>query len=247
MNGLQFRKQCIIDPETPDLDFQQALETAENREFQEQCMEFDSKLADALNVAAPDDLAQRIIERSKEQQKGQSSGFNWNNSWRPSLAAAASIAATMVFAVALLLRPQVALSEIVIDHLYDDINALHVRTAVTDAELGHVLDHFDVDIERTSIGTLHFADVCHIDKTDGIHVVYDGANGPVTAIYLPGKEVKRLQAISRDQFQGIIFPYHEGVMAIIGLMGEDVLQQKDKVEKALLWKTAGGDIHKAST
>ena len=39
MNGLQFRKQCIIDPETPDLDFQQALETAENREFQEQCME----------------------------------------------------------------------------------------------------------------------------------------------------------------------------------------------------------------
>ena len=147
----------------------------------------------------------------------------------------------------LLLRHQVALSEIVIDHLYEDINALHVRTAVTDAELGHVLDHFDVDIERTSIGTLHFADVCHIDKTDGIHVVYDGANGPVTAIYLPGKEVKRLQAISRDQFQGIIFPYHEGVMAIIGLMGEDVLQQKDKVEKALLWKTAGGDIHKAST
>ncbi len=246
MNELQFRKQCIIDPDTPDLEFQQALETAENREFQEQCMEFDSKLADALNVSAPDDLAQRIIERNRAQKTERSRSFSWNN-WRPSLAAAASIAATMVFAVALLLRPQVALSEIVIDHLYDDINALHVRTVVTDAELLHVLDHFNVDIERSSIGTLHFADVCHIDKTDGIHVVYDGANGPVTAIYLPGKEVKRLQAISRDQFQGIIFPYHEGVMAIIGLMGEDVLQQKDRVEKALLWKTAGGDIHKAST
>ena len=246
MNQLQFRKQCIIDPDTPDMEFQQALENSENREFQEQCMEFDSKLADALNVAAPDDLAQRIIERNRAQKTDRSRSFSWNN-WRPSLAAAASIAATMVFAVTLLLRPQVALSEMMIDHLYDDINALHVRTVVTDAELLHVLDHFNVDIERSSIGTLHFADVCHIDKTDGIHVVYDGASGPVTAIYLPGKEVKRLQAISRDQFQGIIFPYHEGVMAIIGLMGEDVLQQKEKVEKALQWKTADNNIKKAST
>jgi hypothetical protein len=246
MNDLQFRKQCIIDADTPDMEFQQALETAKNRKFQEQCMEFDSKLADALNVAAPDGLAQRIIERNKEEQKGQSRGFSWNN-WRPSLAAAASIAATMVFAVALLLRPQVALSEMMIDHLYDDINALHVRTVVTAAELSHVLNHFDVNIERSSIGTLHFADVCHIDKTDGIHVVYDGASGPVTVIYLPGKKIKRLQAISRDQFQGIIFPYHEGVMAIIGLMGEDVLRQKEKIDKALLWKTADNDIQKALT
>ncbi len=246
MNDLQFRKQCIIDPDTHDVEFQQALESANNREFQEQCMEFDSKLADALNVAAPENLAQRIIERNRAQKTDRSRSFSWNN-WRPSLAAAASIAATMVFAVALLLRPQVALSEMMIDHLYDDINALHVRTVVTDAELLHLLDHFNVDIERSSIGTLHFADVCHIDKTDGIHVVYDGASGPVTAIYLPGKEVKRLQAISRDQFQGIIFPYHEGVMAIIGLMGEDVLQQKDKVEKALSWKTADSNTQKTST
>ena len=198
MNELKFRKQCIIDPDTPDMEFQQALESANNREFQEQCIEFDSKLADALNVAVPDDLAQRIIERNRAPKTDSSRSFSWNN-WRPSLAAAASIAATMVFAVALLLRPQVALSEMVIDHLYDDINALHDRTVVTDAELSHILDHFDVEIERNSIGTLHFADVCHIDKTDGIHVVYEGAKGPVTAIYLPGKEVKRLQAISRDQ------------------------------------------------
>jgi hypothetical protein len=245
MNELQFRKQCIIDPDTAEMEFQQALETADNREFQQQCMEFDGKLADALNVATPDDLAQRIIERNRAQKADRSKSFSWNN-WRPSLAAAASVAATMVFAVALLLRPQVALSEMVIDHLYDDINALHDRTVVTDAELSHILDHFDVEIERTSIGTLHFADICHIDKTDGIHVVYEGAKGPVTAIYLPGKEVKRLQAISRDQFQGIIFPYQEGAMAIIGLMGEDVLKQKENVEKALLWKTADDKMQKTS-
>ena len=246
MNELQFRKQCIIDPDSADMEFQQALETAENREFQQQCMEFDSKLADALNIAVPDNLAQRIIERNSAQKTQRSRSFGWNN-WRPSLAAAASIAATMVFAIALLLRPQVALSEMVIDHLYDDINALHDRTVVTDAELSHILDHFDVEIERTSIGTLHFADVCHIDKTEGIHVVYEGNSGPVTAIYLPGKEVKRLQAISRDQFQGIIFPYQEGAMAIIGLMGEDVLKQKENIEKALLWKTADDKVQKTVT
>lgn len=246
MNDLQFRKQCIIDPDTSDTEFQQALESAENRAFQEQCKEFDSKLADALNVDVPDDLAQRIIERNKTRNRANSRGFSWNN-WRPSLAAAASVAATMVFAVSLLLRPQIAVSEMMVDHLYDDINALHVRTVVTDAELLHVLQHFNVGMERSSVGTLHFAHVCQIDKTDGMHLVYDGANGPVTAIYLPGKEVKRLQAISRDQFQGIIFPHHEGVMAIIGLVGEDVLKQKERIEKALLWKTTGGSMQKASS
>jgi anti-sigma-K factor RskA len=138
MNELQFRKQCIIDPNTPDAEFQQALENAENRQLQEQCIEFDNKLADALNVAVPDGLAQRIIERNRAQKTDRSRGFSWNN-WRPSLAAAASVAATMVFAIALLLRPQVALSEMIIDHLDDDIDALHDRTVVTDAELLHVL------------------------------------------------------------------------------------------------------------
>lgn len=246
MNGLQFRKQCIIDPDTPDMEFQQALETDENRHFQEQCKEFDSKLADAFDVAVPDDLAQRIIDRNSAQKSAHSRGFTWSN-WRPSLAAAASVAATMVLAVSLLLRPQVAVSEMMIDHLYDDIKALHVRTVVADAELLHVLQHFNVGIERSSIGTLHYADVCDIDKTKGMHFVYDGASGPVTVIYLPGKDVKRLQAISRDQYQGVIFPYQQGVMAIIGLMGEDVLQQKKKVQKALLWKSSDNGTEKAAT
>ena len=246
MNELQFRKQCIIDPNTPDAEFQQALENTENRQLQEQCIEFDNKLADALNVAVPDGLAQRIIERNRTQKADPSRGFSWSN-WRPSLAAAASVAATMVFAIALLLRPQVALSEMMIDHLYDDIKALHVNTVVSDAELLHVLQHFNVDLNRTSIGTLHYASICDIDKTSGIHMVYEGSNGAVTVIYLPGKDVDSLQTISRDQYQGIIFPYQQGVMAIIGLQGEDLSQQKEQIQEALLWNTPGDSTQEAST
>lgn len=248
MNQLQFRKACITNPDSLDPEFQQALDDGDNRQFQQQCVEFDSKLADALDVTVPDGLAQRIIDRNRVQQGEHSWRLDWN-SWRPSLAAAASILATLVFAVTLLFRPQVAVSEMMIDHLYDDIKALHVSTVVSDAELEHVLEHFSVGIERSSIGTLHFADVCDIDKTKGIHFVYDGTSGPVTVIYLPGREVKRLQAISRDQYQGVIFPYQQGVMAVIGLMGEDVMKQKAQVQKALLWHSADTDgrIEKAAT
>ena len=144
----------------------------------------------------------------------------------------------MLLTVSLLLRPQVAVSEMMIDHLYDDINALHVRTVVSDAQLLHVLEHFNIEVQRSSLGTLHFAELCEIDKTTGMHFVYDGASGPVTVIYLPGKKVKRLQAIARDQFQGVVFPYHTGVMAVIGLMGEDLLMQKERVQKAILWQHA---------
>lgn len=238
MNDLQFRKQCISDPQCPDREFQEALGQDEQRRFQQQCLAFDAKLADALEIAVPEDLAQRIIASNRESRRRNRLG--WGN-WRPTLAAAASIAATMLLTVSLLLRPQVAVSEMMIDHLYDDINALHVRTVVSDAQLLHVLEHFNIEVQRSSLGTLHFAELCEIDKTTGMHFVYDGASGPVTVIYLPGKKVKRLQAIARDQFQGVVFPYHTGVMAVIGLMGEDLLMQKERVQKAILWQHAAAN------
>ncbi len=124
---------------------------------------------------------------------------------------------------------------------------LHVSAVVTDPELLHVLQHFNVDLERTAIGTLHYASICDIDKTSGIHMVYEGSKGTVTAIYLPSKNIENLQTISRDQYQGIIFPYQQGVMAIIGLQGEDLSQQKEQIQEALLWKTPGGSTQEAST
>ena len=238
MNDLQFRKQCISDPHSTDRDFQEALGQEQRRRFQQQCQAFDAKLADALEIAAPADLTQRIIARNRESRRSKPLGWS---GWRPTLAAAASVAATMLLAVSLLLRPQVAVSEMMIDHLYDDIKALHVRTVVSDAQLLHVLEHFDIEVQRSSVGTLHFAELCEIDKTTGMHLVYDGASGPVTVIYLPGKRVKRLQAIARDQFQGVVFPYQAGVMAIIGLMGEDLLLQKQRVQKAILWRRAAAN------
>jgi hypothetical protein len=237
MNDLQFRKQCISDPRSPDPDFREALGKEQRRRFQQQCLAFDAKLASALEIAAADDLAQRIIARHRESRCG--NRHRWSN-WRPTLAAA-SVAATLLLAVSLLLRPQLAVSEMLIDHLYDDIDALHVRTVVSDAQLLHVLEQFNVEIQRASLGTLHFAELCEIDETTGMHFVYDGASGPVTVIYLPGKRVKRLQAIAREQFQGVVFPYHAGVMAIIGLMGEDLLLQKERVQKAISWRNAAAN------
>jgi hypothetical protein len=78
-------------------------------------------------------------------------------------------------------------------------------------------------------------------------MVYEGSKGAVTVIYLPGKDVDSLQTISRDQYQGILFPYQQGVMAIIGLQGEDLSQQKAQIQDALLWNTPGGSSQEAST
>ena len=83
---------------------------------------------------------------------------------------------------------------------------------------------------------IRFIEDCRFsDHRKGIHLVYDGNSGPVTVFYIPHRKIDRLQAIGKNEFQGIIFPHHEGTMAIVGLIGEDLKSQRSKVEAAFNW------------
>ena len=57
----------------------------------------------------------------------------------------------------------------------------------------------------------------------------------MTVFYIPHRKIDRLQAIGKNEFQGILFPHHEGTMAIVGVIGEDLNSQRDRVEAAFHW------------
>ena len=62
----------------------------------------------------------------------------------------------------------------------------------------------------------------------------------MTVFYIPHRQIDRMQAIGKEEFQGIIFPHHDGTMAIVGVIGEDINSQKSKVEAAFNWDQASG-------
>jgi hypothetical protein len=234
MNELEFRKRCIIDPNDSHPDFRKALESDEYRRLQAECAGFDDKLADALRVPVPAGLQERILAARRDS--------TLLARWKKKLAALASLVATMLLGLALLLRPQLALSDMVIEHIYHDMEVMYSRDTIRIEQVNEIIGTFDGELETGFIdGIIRFIEDCRFsDHRKGIHLVYDGNSGPVTVFYIPHRKIDRLQAIGKNEFQGIIFPHHEGSMAIVGLIGEDLNSQRTKVEAAFHWHGARG-------
>jgi hypothetical protein len=231
MNELEFRKRCIINPDDPDPDFRAALANDDYRRVQAECADFDEKLLEALNVPAPEGLQDRILAANRRP--------SFLARWKKKLAALTSLIVTLVLGLTLLLRPQLALSDMVIEHLYHDMAVMYSRDVIPEEHVDEIVQHFGADLESSLVGIIRFIEDCRFaDHRKGIHLVYDGQSGPVTVFYIPHRQIDRMQAIGKDEFQGIIFPHHEGSMAIVGLIGEDLKSQKSKVEAAFDWTRA---------
>jgi hypothetical protein len=228
MNELEFRKRCIINPDDPDPAFRAALENAGYRRLQEECAGFDEQLSAALNVPAPEGLQERILAANRRP--------SFLARWKKRLAALTSLIVTMVLGLTLLLRPQLALSDMVIEHLYHDMEVMYSRDVVRDEQVDEIVQHFGAAIESSLVGIIRFIEDCRFsDYRKGIHLVYDGQSGPVTVFYIPHRRIDRMQAIGKNEFQGIMFPHHDGTMAIVGLIGEDLKSQRSRVEAAFSW------------
>ena len=228
MNEIEFRKRCIINPNDPDPAFQAALDNADYRRLQGECAGFDEKLSAALDIPVPEGLQERILAANRTP--------SFLARWKKKLAALASLTATMVLGLALLLRPQLALSDMVIEHLYHDMEVMYSRDVIKDEHVDEIVQLFGADMESSLVGIIRFIEDCRFsDHRKGIHLVYDGQSGPVTVFYIPHRKIDRMQAIGKNEFQGIIFPHHEGTMAIVGLIGEDLKNQRSRVEAAFNW------------
>jgi len=244
MNELEFRKRCIINPDDTDAAYQQALgESADYQRMYDDCVAFNSKLSRAASIEAPQELNARIIDAVSGSNREISTGGSGHTGFfsKPKIAAVMSLAATIIFFFSLFLRPQVALSDMIIEHLYDDMEAMHSRTVVSSQQLEKIGRFFNAEIKAGALGIIHFADACDIDKHKGLHIVYDGVSGPVTVFYVPGAEVERLRAIGKNEFHGMIFPYPDGTVAVFGLMGEDLMDHKQRIEKGLIIQTGRND------
>ena len=228
MNELEFRKRCIINPDDSDPAFRAALGNADYRRLQAECAGFDEKLSAALSVEAPQGLQERILAANRQP--------SFLARWKKKLAALTSLIVTMIIGLTLLLRPQLALSDMVIEHLYHDMEVMQSRDIIRDTQVDEIAQLFGGEIESGLVGIIRFVEDCRFaDHRKGIHLVYDGESGPVTVFYIPHRKIDRLQAIGKNEFQGILFPHHEGTMAIVGVIGEDLNSQRGRVEAAFHW------------
>ena len=239
MNELEFRKQCIIDPHAMDSRFQEAKNDPDYRKIWEEYRDFDEKLREAVKLPVSPDIEALLDIPNRAADEEETS---W---WRgimqhPVLSAAASIVVAFVVTFGILLQPKPALSDLMIGHLYDHMEVMHLRTPANDRKFSDLLRHFGAKSD-IQIAHLHHVSLCELGEHEGLHLVFDGNAGPVTLFYVPDERVERLSMIAKDQFHGIMFPSGTGTMAIIGTMDEDVMKIKNEIEAKFIWANDHGD------
>lgn len=239
MNELEFRKNCMINPHSPDPRFQEALNDPDYQEIWKEYCDFDDKLRAAINLPISPNIKALL---DIPNQASNDDNISW---WRgamqhPILSAAASFFVAITVTFGILLQPTPALSDAMIAHLYDHMDVMHLRTPANDQKFGDLLEHFGAN-SSIQIAHLHHVSLCEIGNHDGLHLVFDGETGPVTVFYVPDQQIEHLEMIAKDQFHGVMFPTGTGTMAIIGTMNEDVMKIKSEMEGKFIWVNSSGN------
>ena len=232
MDDLEFRRRCIVDPFDQDEDFlrkkQQDPEHARFARHQEQ---FDRNLKATMeSVVVPEGLAARVLLRHSLQQRKVR-----RRTWIRSVALAASI--LMAVGIGLVFNAsRTNLQEIVLAHVYTELDHLNDRKDVQMHDLDTILRKAGHSLEE-DLGRVHYANICHIWKRDGVHLVVQGEIGPVTVLLMPGEHITQRTVVSDERFNGVITPTPDGSMAILGEEGEVIQTIEEKVRSSVRWDT----------
>jgi hypothetical protein len=191
---------------------------------------FEARLARALAVPVPVDLAERILLRQTTEARHATTPRRFAASWR-----AAAVLALAVGGLGVLLSlPQTAqaLPELVVDHTLHHEQGATARTAriapsqvrALFARRGVVLDKIPPEVT--------YANLCDLGADTSVHLVSREPAGPVTVYYVPGRVEPMRMEFERDGLRGRSVPMERGTLVMVAEQAADF----DRVEQG--WRAA---------
>ncbi len=237
MDDLQFRRNLYADPKSTDPDLVSAKKSdPAKQKFAQEIEQLDQKIAQALAVPVPNDLAEKLILRqslaSHQQQKKAS---------RIKLALAASVA----FAVGL------TVNQMQFSHAYNSIGDYAIAHAaheaqyftnddeakVTLASLNKKMASFNGSFSE-QFGELIMADFCRFDGMKSLHLVFKGQSSPVNIFIVPESEHLALtKNFANDQLNGVVNQFKHSNIIVVGDKKEPLKQWQDKINGNIRWST----------
>lgn len=232
MNCLEFRRRCLAEPGDLDREFlHHKSECAACADFAAHMSQVDRRLADALRVDVPENLASRIILR-QSLHKGQVR----DKHRRRRYALAASVLLTLGLAGGFFtMISTTPFHRAVMAHLDGEWDSLVQRQDISDETLTSVLGTVGGEL-KGDIGKVRHASLCDFSEYGGAHLVLEGREGPVVVLLLPGKHIAGPKVVSGDRADGIIVPTNNGSMVIVGDEGEALDDIERRLHAAVVWR-----------
>ena len=221
MNCIDLRREALAQPLRLGEPAREHMETCPAcRAFVERQRELDARLYDALQVPAPDGLADRILVAHGIRRRR----APWIWGIAATIVVAAGISAT---APAISGR---SLAGEAIAHVHEEPQALTLVSTHPPALLPTELATQGVRLART-VGEVTYATLCPMASGKALHVVIATPSGPVTLLLLPSDATRRRRAlVESDGMTAITVPTARGNIAIVAKNREQALA----VENALI-------------
>ena len=225
MNTNEFTQRAMADPWGRDPDFIEALRDPEHRKLLDDIQAFDVSLKSALQVDAPEGLADRIKARNRyvaaAAQKPRTARFapRRQTAWRFAMAAGLvlSIGLAGFFGIRFYKAEHQLelLQTAVLRHSYHEPWSWMDREVV-DGRMVRVMFHgFGVDTVR-DIERVTYVSRCRLDDHDGVHLVILENGRPITVYYMPREPVNRESTMRDQRFAGLVVPGGErGSWAVV--------------------------------
>jgi predicted anti-sigma-YlaC factor YlaD len=222
MNCIDLRREALAQPLRLGEQARDHMETCPAcRAFVERQRELDARLFDALQVPAPDGLADRILVAHGIRRR--------RAPWIWGIAASIVVAAGIA-SVAPAAFSGRALAGEAIAHVHEEPQALRLLSAHSPAMLPTELATQGMRLTR-ALGEVTYATLCPMASGKAMHIVVATPNGPVTLLLLPSDTTRRRRTlVESDGMTAIAIPAARGSIAIVAKSREQALA----IENALI-------------
>lgn len=247
MNCLEFRRTALSEPGNRAHDYlSHRGECDDCARYADSVGVLDTKIADALRVPVPEDLANRIKLRQVLQDEQVSRRLRpWQYALAASVFLVVSLGGMLGYQVYAANQYVSRLSVAAVEHTRisqegNHFVAAHVDPAKQQQRLQQVLAAFGGQVMGDAVaklGTIVHVQVCALTNIQGpaAHVLIQGEAGFITLYYVGGNKLKNRATFAEAGYHGLLVPVGQGNLAILGDPAESLQPVADKMERAVVW------------
>jgi hypothetical protein len=229
MNCLDFRRQCLIDPDYTFDEFLQHARICNNCEkFLYDIKSFNRHLHKAIKIDEPEKLQSNILLQQSFKQHGTKKPYAYF-----------ALAASLLIAIAITFfidrnNSDSTLPDVVLAYV-GEIGTINSSTpTVGISVINDVLQPLGMVLDK-NFGMVQAVKPCVIRGQSAAHLVVNGETGSVNILYMPFENINRRIEIIQEAGQLILIPCPKGSLAIYGNTGEKLVSIEDRLRKASHW------------
>lgn len=235
MDDLHFRRSIYADPLSQDKDILDAQKTdPSKRKLAKELSLFDKQIKQAMKVAVPDDLCNKLLLRQTLQSHQQE-----KRKKRIHLALAASVAiiAGLIVNYLQFSNSYTDLGDYALAHVYHEQHVFsnNDNTRVDLTSLNTKMTTFSGSF-NSSMGELISADYCRFDGMKSLHLVYKGITDIVTIFVVPKEEhLNFTEKFNDTKFQGKSISFEQANVIVVADKNESLTKWQRSINDNINW------------